>query len=85
MHVSCDFQHPFKCGAFTLLQLGKHSDNIRGVVNCSRVETDSSHFAAATIYLKSQQAAVDLSGFNQGAAVIAADVCAALIASQVDQ
>lgn len=61
----------------------------------AREKTDSSHFAAtatyvhtstaAIVYLESQQAAVDLGSLNQSAAVIAADICAALIASQIDQ
>lgn len=40
---------------------------------------------SAVIYLESQQAAVDLCSLNQSAAVIAADIRATLIASQINQ
>ena len=40
---------------------------------------------AAIVYLESQQAAVDLGGLHQSATVIAADVCATLVAGQIDQ
>lgn len=39
----------------------------------------------ATVYLESQQAAVDLGSLNQSATIVAADVRAALVAGQIDQ
>lgn len=39
----------------------------------------------AQFYLEGQQAAVDLCGLNQSSAIIAVDICASLISSQVNQ
>lgn len=62
------------------------------MTNWNGVEMDSSLFAAhsylfnsTAVYLESQQAAVDLCSLNQSAAVVAADVCATLVSSQIDQ
>lgn len=42
-------------------------------------------FTEASFYLEGQQTAVDLCSLDQSAAVVAVDICAALISGQINQ
>lgn len=59
-----------------------------GYFSCNTAEVQNIWYPSIwlhSLYLESQQAAVDLGRLHQSAAVVAADVGAALVAGQIDQ